>query len=328
MLFLDRDDIKNVFDMRDAIEADKIAYSVFSDGKGESPLRINFESKSEKGNILFMPGYVGDLGVAGLKAVSVFPNNDKHGLPSISGTVMLVDDKTGILKAILDGTYVTELRTGASTGAAISLFGRKGSKIACLFGTGGQAESQFDAILSACDTIEEIRVYSRNKNNRVKFVDKMIKKYGTDLIKIVAVSDRESALDGADIIVLATTSEVPVIDGDLIKKGALISGIGSYTPAMHEIDEKTLLKADKIYFDSKDAVLSEAGCFITPLKNGIISEDRFTGDIGDFINGKLIGRENDDEIIVFKSVGISVQDLVTGELIYKRAVEKGVGKQV
>lgn len=124
---------------------------------------------------------------------------------------------------------------------------------------------------------------------------------------------------------LATTSNTAVINGDKVKKGALISGIGSYMPNMHEIDEKTLLKSDKIFFDSKEAVLSEAGCIITPLSKGIISEKNFTGDIGQVINGEIKGRESDDEIIVFKSVGISTQDIVTGKAIYEKALEKSVG---
>lgn len=328
MIFLDREDIKKIFDMKEAIEADKIAYSIFSNGKSETPLRTNFESKSEKGSILFMPGYISEVGTAGLKVVSVFPNNLKKNLPSISGTVILVDDKTGILKAILDGTYITELRTGASSGVAISLLARKNSKIATLIGTGGQAQSQFDAIVTACDTIEEIRIYSRNKKNRDDFTEKMIKRYPSKKISIKSVETSDEAINNSDIIVLATTSEIPVINGKKLKKGALISGIGSYMPNMHEIDEDTFLRADKIYFDSKDAVLSESGCVITPYNKGIITDEDFTGDIGDLINGKIVGRENDDEIIVYKSVGISVQDIVTGELIYKKAIEAGIGKQV
>ncbi len=324
MLLLNRDEIKRVFTMKDAIEADKLAYSIFSKRKSISPLRTNIESQNEQGNILFMPGYIDEIGVAGLKIVSVFPNNPQKGLPSTPGTVLLVDDKTGMVNCILDGTYVTELRTGAATGAAVSLLAKKGSKTGSLIGTGGQAESQFDAIIAGCETIKEIRVFSRNKEKRDAFVKKMTEKY-SDKIKIISSFSSDEAIDDADIIVLATTSNTAVINGDKVKKGALISGIGSYMPNMHEIDEKTLLKSDKIFFDSKEAVLSEAGCIITPLSKGIISEKNFTGDIGQVINGEIKGRESDDEIIVFKSVGISTQDIVTGKAIYEKALEKSVG---
>ena len=142
-------------------------------------------------------------------------------------------------------------------------------------------------------------------------------------VEVVASSSADEAVTDSDIIVLVTTSKNAIINGDKLKKGALVCGVGSYMPTMHEIDEKTLIRADKIYFDSKDAVLSEAGCIITPLKEGKISEDKFTGDLGDMINGNIVSIEY--EIIVFKSVGISTQDLVTGKAIYDKAIENKVG---
>ncbi|CAK7044536.1 MAG: Delta(1)-pyrroline-2-carboxylate reductase [Peptostreptococcus russellii] len=324
MLLLNREDIKRIFTMRDAIEADKLAYSIFSKGKCLSPLRTNFASGNENGNILFMPGYAADIGVAGLKIVSVFPDNSKYDLPVTPGTVLLVDDKTGVVTSVLDGTYITEVRTGAASGAAIDLLAREGSETAALIGTGGQAESQFDAIIAACDTVKTVKVFSRTQEKREAFAKKMQDKY-SGKVEVVASSSADEAVTDSDIIVLVTTSKNAIINGDKLKKGALVCGVGSYMPTMHEIDEKTLIRADKIYFDSKDAVLSEAGCIITPLKEGKISEDKFTGDLGDMINGNVVSRENDDEIIVFKSVGISTQDLVTGKAIYDKAIENKVG---
>lgn len=324
MLLLSKEDIQKIFSMEDAIEADKLAFSIFSRGGSVSPLRTNIRSKNEDGNILYMPGYIKELGVSGIKIVSVFPNNVNKNLSSTIGTVVLIDDKTGEALCTLDGTYVTELRTGAASGVAISLLAKKDSKIATLIGTGGQAEAQFDAIISGAKEVEEVRIYSRNKEKRMNFSQKMTEKYSSR-VRIVTSGSSDEAIDNSDIIVLATTSEKPVIDGEKIKKGALISGIGSYMPSMHEIDSKTLQRASKIYFDSKEAVLSEAGCIITPLKDGIIKEGDFTGDIGDLINKRILGRESEDEIIVFKSVGISAQDLVTGKKIFDKAKEKNVG---
>ncbi|WP_431689593.1 ornithine cyclodeaminase family protein [Peptostreptococcus anaerobius] len=324
MLLINKEEIKKIFTMKDAIEADKLAFSIFSKGGSISPLRTNIESKGAKGNILYMPGYIDKIGVSGLKIVSVFPDNPKIGLASTPGTILLVDDKTGMVSCVLDGTYVTEIRTGAATGAAVSLLARKGSKKAALIGSGGQAESQFDAIVTACETVEEVRIYSRTRENREKFATKMAEKY-KGKVRVMASTSPEEAIDDADIIALATTSKEAIIDGKLLKKGALVSGVGSYMPNMHEIDEETLVRASKIYFDSKDAVLSEAGCIITPLEKGTITEEDFTGDLGDLINGDIVGRENDEEIIVFKSVGISTQDITTGKMIYDKALENKVG---
>lgn len=330
MLLLNKEDIKKVFSMRDAIEADKKAYSIFSANKSITPLRTNFTSENEKGNILFMPGYVPSLGVSGLKVVSVFPENPKKGLLSTIGTVMLVDDTTGEVTSIFDGTYVTALRTGAASGCALDILARKDSEIGALIGTGSQAECQLDAMIEACKNLKDIRIFSRNEEKRNKFVDSMNKKYKDEMGEgnypnLIAVESSDKAIDGADVIIMATTSSTPVINGDLIKKGATISGVGSYMPTMHEFDEKALVKADKIFFDSEDAVLSEAGCILTPLDSGAITKEDFSGDIGQVINGNIPGRESDDEIIVFKSVGISVQDIVTAREIYNMAAENNVG---
>ncbi|WP_101772638.1 ornithine cyclodeaminase family protein [Peptostreptococcus faecalis] len=323
MKLLNREDIKRIFTMEDAIESDKLAFSIHSDNKDISPLRTNIQSKSENGSIIFMPGYVDAIGAAGLKIVSVFSENAKRGLPSTPGTVLLVDDKTGVVSCILDGTYVTELRTGAAAGAAISILARKESKVGALIGTGGQAESQFDAMVTAAKNLEEIRVFSATKEKRDKFAEKMGTKYNN--IKVFSVDSSDLAVEGADIITLVTTSTKPVINGDKIKKGATICGVGAYMPTMCEIDNKTLMKADKIYFDSKSAVLAEAGCFINALANGEITEKNFTGEIGEVINGKVKSRESDDEIIVFKTVGFSTQDVVTAKAIYDKALENSVG---
>lgn len=330
MLLLNKNDINKVFSMRDAIEADKLAFSIFSSNKSIAPLRTNFASENEKGNILYMPGYVPSLSTSGLKVVSVFPNNPSKGLPATVGTVLLVDDTTGQVSAVLDGTYVTAIRTGAASGCALDILARKDSKIGALIGTGSQAESQLDAMVEACKNLTEVRVFSITEDKKIEFVENMNKKYGEkdgSFPKIVAASSSDEAITDADVIVMATTSTKPVINGNLVKKGATVSGVGSYMPTMHEMDDALLKRANKIYFDSEDAVLSEAGCILTPLANGTITKEDFTGDIGQVINGDIVGRENEDEIIVFKTVGISVQDLVTANEIFKKAKENNVGTE-
>ncbi|WP_300281798.1 ornithine cyclodeaminase family protein [Peptacetobacter sp.] len=324
MLLLNKEDIKKVFTMKDAIEADKKAYQSFCENDAIVPIRTNIGTERAGESMLFMPGYVKSLESAGVKIVSVFPENAKKGKPVVPATVILMDATTGEVISILDGTYITRVRTGAASGAAIDLLAKKDSKIGALIGTGGQAPAQLEAMLAARD-FEEVRVYSRNKEKREKFAEDMdaeLKSYGT---KIIASQSSEEAISDADVIVLATTSQVPVIDGNLVKNGALISGVGSYMPNMHEIDEISIKRSSKIFCDSVDAVLEEAGCIITPLKKGIITKESLNKELGDVVSGKIPGRESDDEIIIFKSVGIGVQDVVTAKMIYDRAVEKNIG---
>lgn len=324
MLLLSCEDIKTVFTMKDAIEADKKAFRLVSEGKCEAPLRTNIQAPKYDGSFLFMPAYAEEMDTASIKIVNVFPHNLEKGIPSCPAQVLLIDGKTGEVTAVLDGTYVTQIRTGAASGAAFDLLAKKECRIGAMIGTGGQAAAQLEAMLVARN-LEEVRVYSRNFERTAAFVERMqeeLKDYGT---RIVAAKSSDEAIDDADLLITVTPSSTPVFDGKKIKKGCTISCVGSYQHHMQELDPEVLPRTSKIYFDSKDAVLSEAGDILIPLEEGIITEDSFTGDIGNVIRGELVGRENDDEIIIFKTVGVATQDLVAAREIYDKAVAAGVG---
>ena len=324
MLLLSRKDIKKVFTMKDAIETNKECFKLFSEGKSEVPLRTTIQAPNHNGVFLFMPSYVEELDAAGLKVVNIFPKNVKENLPTAPAQVLLIDGKTGIVTAILDGTYVTQLRTGASSGAAFDLFAIKDAKIGALIGTGGQAATQLEAMMVARE-LDEVRVFDLDENRRQAFVSKMqeeLKCYNT---KIVEATSSDNAIENADTIVTVTPSTKPVFDGTKVKKGATVSCVGAYQHHMQEMDPAILPRASKIYFDSEEAVLSEAGDILIPLEQGIITKEDFTGDIGDVLLGKVVGRENDEEIIVYENVGIGVLDLMTARAIYLKAVEAEVG---
>jgi len=324
MLLLSREDIKRVFTMKDAIAADKEAFILHSQGKSKVPLRTNIKAPKHEGVFLFMPSYVEDLDTAALKIINIFPNNIDKGIPSAPAQVLLINGATGIVDAVLDGTYVTQLRTGAATGAAFDVLARQDAKIGALIGTGGQAATQLEAMLAARD-LEEVRVFDVNFDRTTAFAKKMQEELQAYGAKIIAVNSSDEAIDQADVIVTVTPSCIPVFDGNLVKAGATLSCVGAYQPHMQEMDPVILTRASKIYFDSKEAVLSESGDILIPLADGTITEEDFTGDIGDLLMGKIAGRENDKEIIVFETVGIGTQDLVTAKIIYDKAVEKGMG---
>ena len=324
MLLLSREDIKKVFTMKDAIETNKECFKIFSEGKSEVPLRTTIQAPNHNGVFLFMPSYVEELDVAGLKVVNIFPENAKENLPTAPAQVLLIDGKTGIVSSILDGTYVTQLRTGASSGAAFDLFAVKDAKIGALIGTGGQAATQLEAMMVVRE-LDEVRVFDLDPNRRQAFVNRMqeeLKCYNTKIVEAVSSDD---AIENADIIVTVTPSSKPVFDGTKVKKGATVSCVGAYQHHMQEMDPAILPRASKICFDSEEAVLSESGDILIPLEEGIITKDDFTGDIGDVLLGKVVGRENDDEIIVYENVGIGVLDLMTARAIYLKAIEAEVG---
>lgn len=327
MLILTREDIKKVFSMKDAIEADKEALRIYSEGKSVVPLRVNIDIPKEQGQSLFMPAYVEGLDATGIKIVSVFPKNIEIGKPSVPAKMILLDGKTGEVSAIMDGTYLTQLRTGAVQGAATDILAKKDAKIGVLFGTGGQAATQLEAMLCVRE-LEEVRVFDINIERAKEFVEEMkinLAQYGT---KIIAVENGNEAIKDADIITTVTTSRRPVFDGSLVKKGAHVNGVGAYTPEMQELDELIVKNSDKIYFDTMEGVLAEAGDFIIPMKKGIVSKDDFQGELGQVILEEIPGRENDQEITLFKTVGVAVLDVVTAYRIYKKAVENNIGSNI
>ncbi|MDT2760433.1 ornithine cyclodeaminase family protein [Enterococcus xiangfangensis] len=326
MLLLSRANIKQVFTMKDAIEADKIAFRLFSEGKTEVPLRTQIVSEKQNGTFLFMPSYAPDLDAAALKIINIFPDNIDQGLASAPAQVLLVDGKTGYVNALLDGVTVTQLRTGAASGVAFDLLGRKDAKKGALIGTGGQAATQLEAMICARN-LETVYVFDQNQTRTKEFSAQMneeLKDYGTQILP-AATSDE--AIREADLIITVTPATSPVFDGSKIKAGATVSCVGSYQPQMQEMDPVILERASKIYFDSEEAVLSESGDILIPLAAGTITKADFTGDIGEVLLGKISGRENDEEIIVFKTVGIGAQDLVTAQKIYERALAEKIGTE-
>lgn len=308
--------------MKDAVEADKECYRMFSEGKFDVPLRAVINGSH--GNFLFMPAYSEYMLAAGLKIVNIMPGNPDRGLPASIGQVLLIDGETGEVRSVMDGTYVTALRTAAASGAAFDLFGRKDAEIGAIIGTGSQAMCQLEAMLSV-RKLKEVRIAARNFEKTKVFAEKARRELGSYGTEIIACEDTNAAVDGADLVILVTVSGTPVCSAEYFKPGCTISAVGAYTYDMQELDPAVFSKCGKLYFDSVDAVLSESGDILRPLDDGTLSRDQFTGDIGEYLLGRIPGRESDDEIIVFENVGIGALDLMTAAKVYDKAIKAGVG---
>ena len=303
--------------MPDMIEAVKQAFAMAEKGAIETPLRTAIRTGS--GSLLFMPAYSPELGIAVLKNVNVFPGNAALGLPTTPAEILLIDAVNGRVLAMLNGTCVTRLRTGAATGAAFDVLARKDCRKGALIGTGGQAEAQLEAMLTV-RPLREVSIFSPHRERREAFANRMREKYRETGVSFICAENADACAADADLIITVTTSDKPVFDGNAVKKGATVSCVGTYEPDKHEIDPALVARADKVYCDSKDAALSESGDLLIPIRQGLISESRVTGGLGEVINGALPGRESDDEIILFETVGIAAQDLTASELIYERIV--------
>lgn len=321
ILVLSEKDIKDVFNMSNAISAVSLAATAYSRGDVDIPLRANIGVKEHNGDSLYMYGYVKGIDALGVKMVSVYPDNPSLGLSSCPATMVLENAKTGEVKCLLDGTFLTRLRTGALSGVATKYLSRTNSTVFALIGTGGQAESQLEAVLNVRN-INEVRVYSKNYSHVENFVNKVKLKYN---VNFVMCKSSVEAITGADIVTCVTVSNEPVIDGTKFKKGVHVNAVGSYTPEMSEIDEYTVLNANKIIVDTLDGTINETGDFIKLINKGKFSKDRITGELGNLVLNECKGRENDNELTLFETTGSSVFDLVTAEKIYELAMNKNKG---
>ena len=328
MLMLSREDIFKVFTMRDAIEADKKAFRLHSEGKCDVPLRSHVDSPEGKGQCLFMPAYAGgDIKQAGIKIVSVFPGNASLGKPVIPATMLLIEGETGEVFCIMEGTTLTQLRTAAVPGVATELLSRQDSSIGALFGTGGQAAAQLEALMTV-RKLEELRIFDMNQEKAAHFVEThqpLADKFGTKLLK--AETSRQ-AVENADVITTVTTSSVPVFEGAWIKQGAHVNAVGSYTPDKRELPSELVARAGKIFVDNMEAVLEEAGDLLIPMSENLITKEDICGELGEILLGRIGGRTSDDEITLMKTVGFATLDVVTAWEIYLKAKEAGVGTEI
>ena len=272
-----------------------------------------------------MPAYVeGGEGALGVKIVSVYPENIKKNLPSVPATMIVLDPETGMVSACLDGTYLTQLRTGAVQGAATELLAKEDAKIGALIGTGGQAQSQLEAMLTV-RKLEEVRIFDIDFERASQFAEEMMQQFS---VTMRPTKTNQECVEGADIITSVTTSKRATFSTEWVKKGAHINGVGAYTPEMCEIPREIIKAADIVIFDTMDGVLKEAGDFISPLQDGYIQRDSYHGELGQLINEELVGRTSGEQITIFKTVGSAVLDVVVATEIVKKAKENNLGKLI
>lgn len=324
ILVLKSEEMKAVLTMPEAIQADKDALALYSQDKVTIPLRVNLNVPEYEGQSLYMPGYAADANALGVKIVSVYPRNIEKGLTSVPATMVLVDAETGQVCSIMDGTFLTQLRTGAVAGAGTDMLAKEDASVFTLIGTGGQAETQLEAVL-AVRPIKQVYVSDLNKERAESFAKKMTELYGKKYqTSIEATHNLESAIRESDIITSVTTSPVKTFDGEWVKPGAHINGVGSYTPQMAEVDALVLQRASKVYCDTMDALV-ESGDFTQAVEKGVFDLASVTGELGDLLIGKTAGRESDEEITYFNTTGNAVLDIVTAQRIYEAAISKGTG---
>jgi len=319
-------DISRALSMKEAIEVVKDAFAQLSSRQAQSPVRTSLNLKNQGEVALIMPAYLSASQALGAKMVTVLPSNPLKSLPAIQALVISFDAASGAPSAIFEGTHLTRFRTGAATGAATQVFSRKEAKSLALFGAGGQAFFQAQAVL-AVRKLEQIRIFDLFPEKVDLLIDLLYKSLPGKEVKILKGHSPEEAIQGADVVVTVTNASKPVFPGKLLIEGAHVNAIGSFKPGMQEVDEETILRS-RLFVDSVEACLEETGDLIIPLQKGLIKKTDIRGEIGEVVAGKKPGRQNDREITYFKSVGNAVQDVAVAQAILQRAKEKGLGQEV
>jgi len=319
-------DIDQALSMTEAVEVVKDAFVQLSLKKAQSPVRTSLNLKEPGEAALVMPAYLEESRALGAKMVTVLPWNPRAHLPAVQAIVFLFDAATGSPLAVLEGTHLTRFRTGAATGAATQVLSRADSRSLAVFGAGGQSFFQVKGVLAA-RKIERIKVFDLLPEKADELIEGLRADASCRGIELLRNGTPDQALEGVDIIVTATTSSRPVFDGKLLKEGMHINAIGAFKPEMQEVDEVTICRA-RIFVDSVEACLEEAGDLIIPLKRGLIQEKDILAELGEVVAGKKPGRGAAREITYFKSVGNAVQDVSVAQAIYQRAQGKNLGQEV
>jgi ornithine cyclodeaminase/alanine dehydrogenase len=311
-----------LLDMKDCIGSVEKAFAEMSNGTAILPLRTAI--KPEGGLSLYMPAYLKQSGALACKVVTVYKDNpSKYGLPTTIGKVMLQSPETGDVTCIMDGGYLTAVRTGAASGVATRYLARNEKNMtAGIFGAGVQAKMQLWAMNEVRD-LKRAFVYDISSEAVEKFISEMTVKLKMEVRK---AASPEEILD-CDIICTATSSAVPLFDGSKLKEGTHINGIGSHTPNARELDTETV-KRSLLVGDSLEACLNEAGDIMIPLEEKAITREHFYAELGEILTGKKTGRTNEKQITLFKSNGLAIQDAATAQLVYLKAVETGIGTRV
>lgn len=315
-------DIKELVTMKEAIDVVEEAYRDLSAGRVEMPLRTITDLGKEELTLFYKPSFIPSLGTVGIKLLSQYKQTAGPGNPTIQGIVILIDAGTNMIRAIVDGTYLTALRTGAATGVATRQLAREDASVLALFGAGAQGYTQFKAVC-AVRKIKRVYIFDLNPEAIRRFID--FHKSCTDVE--FCVGDDTDVLKEVDIICTVTNSKSPLFKSEVLKRGVHINAIGSYNPGMRELPEDLFTYASLVV-DHKDSCFSESGDIIIPLSEGMLDLSHYKGEIGDVLTGKAKGRETEEETTVFKSVGIAIQDLATACYAYRKACGREIGNDI
>ena len=321
MLILSESDLRAVLTMRDVVDAVELGFAALGRGEARSPDRLRLEVTATRGVLLEMPAYADfeGRGALGTKIVSVFEDNSQRGLENIQALYLLLDSETGVPLALMDGKFITAIRTAATSAVATKYMSAPGSKRLAIFGAGVQAAFHVEAMVEVAE-IERVMITSRSVERARERADRVRANQGLPCELVSA----EEAAATANLICTCTSSGVPLFDGSLLRAGTHINAVGAFTPSTRELDTESVRKA-RVIIDDQSAAGRESGEILIPMSEGTLDQGHIKGTLAEVILGKVAGRESASEITLFKSCGVAIEDLATARLAYSRAMETGIG---
>jgi len=323
MLVLSESQVQNLIDLDELIAALQQAQIQYSSGTAVMPVRLVVPLPQIQGRITSMPGYLHQDGALGMKVVTYFHENPKQNLPAILATILLFRANTGKMIAVMDGGYITAIRTACASALATKALANSDAPVLGVLGAGVQARAHILA-LTRVRQLSRIKIYSPSGNSARSVKTELERPCG---VPIVVVNSAQDAVRNSDILVTATTAKTPIVKPEWLKPGAHINAVGSHRPDLRTIDGATLRRAT-IFVDSRDAIMAECGDILLALEENSIGEADIRGEIGEVLAGSKAGRSNASEITLYKSVGIAIQDVAAAQLVYHKALEQNVGTNV
>jgi ornithine cyclodeaminase len=320
VLIADQKLVTRLLPMDDAIRVMRDALTMLAEGDVLMPLRTMLMLPGGDRVLGLMPSYVGGLDAVGVKVVAAFPANSGSEYDTHQGVVLFFDTERGLLRAIVDATSITAIRTAAVSGLATDLLAHPDAGDLALIGAGTQAYTHLQA-MNCVRKLRRVRVHSVPAESAAEFATRVSTRFG---VPVEVCSSAREAVAGADLVCTVTTSSQPVVRGDWLSPGAHINAVGAYTPATRELDTAAVAGA-RAYVDRRESALSEAGEFLIPRDEGAIGDDHIIGEIGELLLGKVTGRTSNEQITLFKSLGIAVEDLAAAHHVHTAALEQGLG---
>lgn len=320
VLIVNQSEVSQLLPMGECMSVMADALKALARGEAILPLRAKMWLPEKVGRLGIMPAYLDPPKAMGLKVISAFPGNQNTEYDSHQGAVLLFEVKHGQLLSIMDASSITAIRTAAVSGVATQLLARDDAADLAILGSGVQAQTHLEAMMLA-RKIKRVRVWSRSFANARKFAERESQKHK---LAVEPMKTTKEAIHNAEIICTVTSSAQPVLFGEWIAPGAHINAVGSSTPNARELDTPAVVRA-KLFVDRRESTLNEAGDFLVPKNEGAIEDDHIRGELGGILLGHLKGRVSDQEITLFKSLGLAVEDVAAAHYVYHKALEKKQG---